>query len=387
MKMEEIQNLTFTNILQKALDSVSSKVDKRQGSIIYDTLAAISYVIAGDLVDAMIQIYIDNSFNLASGSSLDDLLLPFGITRIEATSAICKVEFYDQNNNLMDVPIGTQFMTKDGNQTIFTTTTQLKLNDTPITGTYYATTTTTGTTGNTYIGECSLINFITDVARVVIVEITTEARDEETDTELKERLVETSSNKGWGGNIQGYKNWITDGSIDGIGQMQVYPIWNGHGTVKLSMVDVYNVPLTTTKINELYDIICPLRNGTRTYGNGIAPIDAEITIDTPTYDVVNIEMSVTVGAGYTIETIKNNVSSTLLEYVNELNATWGDGIEPYSMNMQIATIGAKCLKISGVDDIQVSSIKINNLNQNHIVSSTATNQYLLQLGTITVNQV
>lgn len=388
MIASELQGLSFNYLLQTALDEANNQVDKRQGSIIYDSLASICYVISDKVIDVMLQAYIDNFLGLASGDSLDRLLEPFGMTRIEATYAKVKVEFYDNNNNLVDVPLNTLFASANSQQNItYITTEEYKESDVHITGTYIARCQNIGTIGNSYIGECYLITNIQNISRVVITEITEYARDEETDDELKERLKEETQNKGWAGNIQGYKNWITDGIITGVKQMQVYPIWNGNGTVKLSLVDLNNRPLDQQTLTDILDTVAPMVNGTRIKGNGYVPIDCLLTLDTPTYQDIDFEMNISINAGYDESTVKNNIIAMLNNYLAELNDLWGDGVEPYSTTLQISIIGARTLDIDGVADVDVSSIKINNLNQNLTINHTSAAQYLCRANNIVINVV
>ena len=385
MIASELQGLTFNYLLQTALDQANNIVDKRQGSIIYDSLASICYLISNEVIDALLKSYIDNYVGMASGESLDRLVEMFGLTRIEATYAQCKVEFYDSDNNLKDVPIGTMFTTLNTPSPVtFITTEEYIENATHITGTYLADCQTAGTIGNMYIGECSLSSNIQGISRVVLTEITVYARDVETDDELRERVKDKVKYKSWAGNIQSYKDWITNGTLNNVGQMQVYPVWNGHGTVKLSLVDTNNRPLDEQTLTEILDLVAPLVNGTRTEGHGYDPIDCLLTLDTPSYYNIDVDMTIVKEAGYDDITVKNNIISMLNNYAAELNGLWGDGSDPYQTIMQIAVIGARAISIDGVADVDVSSILLNGANTNLTLNHTSANQYLCNIDNVNI---
>ncbi len=380
MIASKLQGLTFNYLLQTALDKANDKVDKRQGSIIYDSLASICYLLSTDVIDALLQSYIDNYVGMASNDNLDRLLELFGITRISATYSSVKVEFYDSNDNLTNVPIGTVFTTADAQiQTSFKVVEEYESSGVPVTGTYIADCQSLGTVGNSYIGECYLVSSIQGISRVVITNIINYARDEETDDELRERVKDKVKYKSWAGNIQSYKDWLTNGTLNNVGQMQVYPIWNGPGTVKLSLVDLNNRPIEQEVLTELLDYLAPMVNGTRIKGNGFVPIDCLLTLDTPEYYNISIEMNITIDAGHQEQTIKNNIINMLSNYISELNGLWGDGVDPYSTTIQVAVIGSRTLAVDGVADIDVASIKINNSTGNKTINHNSDHQYILSI--------
>ena len=59
--------------------------------------------------------------------------------------------------------------------------------------------------------------------------------EEESDDSLRERFLANLMKTAFGGNIAQYRQWAKE--IPGIGGVQVYPVWAGGGTVKLSIID------------------------------------------------------------------------------------------------------------------------------------------------------
>ena len=66
-------------------------------------------------------------------------------------------------------------------------------------------------------------------------EIVTSGQDEETDDELRKRFLIYVNEKPFGGNFIEYVQRVRE--IDGVGAVQVYPVWNGSGTVKVVVLD------------------------------------------------------------------------------------------------------------------------------------------------------
>lgn len=98
------EDMTFENILQRMLDRVPSKYDKRQGGIIWNALAPA----AVELAQAYIQLGIANnntSMDTAAGDELTELCYQNGTFRKGATKAIRKGVFN------IDVPLGSRFRT------------------------------------------------------------------------------------------------------------------------------------------------------------------------------------------------------------------------------------------------------------------------------------
>ena len=102
----------YDTILQRMLDRIPIQIDKREGSIVYNALAPA----AAEL--AQMYILLKNNIDLVFADTavdeyLDRLANQVGITRNEATFAIKKGTFYDENNQLMDINLGERFTIED----------------------------------------------------------------------------------------------------------------------------------------------------------------------------------------------------------------------------------------------------------------------------------
>ena len=99
----------YGDIIKDMLEQVPDKVDKREGSIMYNTLAPSAYFLArqnfmlGFLMG--LQLFADT----ATGQWLDRVTNEFGINREPATKALRKITIFDTKNAPYDVPLGTRF--------------------------------------------------------------------------------------------------------------------------------------------------------------------------------------------------------------------------------------------------------------------------------------
>lgn len=160
--MEDLKEYyDFDNIMQRMLAKVPDTLDKREGSIIYDALAPCAIELA--------QIYIvlqDNIDLVFADTSIDEYLNRIcnqvGIERKQATKAIRKAQFYDENNKLMNVGIDERF-TLDG--LTYRTIKQL------LDGVYECECETAGIIGNKQSGTLIPINYIDGLGKAILEDV------------------------------------------------------------------------------------------------------------------------------------------------------------------------------------------------------------------------
>ncbi len=254
--IKEIEDLDeyfdYDIILQRMLDRVPIQIDKREGSIIYNALAPAAAELAQMYI--LLKSNIDLVFaDTAVEEYLDKLANQVGLTRNEATFSIKQAEFYDEENNLMDISIGERFSIDD---LIFKATEKISL------GIYKLECETAGIIGNGITGNLIPINYIQNLAKAEITELLIPGKDEEDDETLRARLLEQTTEKAFAGNVIDYKNKTKE--INGVGAVKVIPIWNGGGTVKLTILDSEYNKASDTLIENVQNEICPQRREQRT---------------------------------------------------------------------------------------------------------------------------
>ena len=300
--------------LDLMLENVPDDIDQREGSVIYDALAPAAMVMAQQsLTRANIikQTYIKT----AQGKFLNYRAEEHGTSRYAATQTEVKAKFLDSDgNSINNVQIGDQFASI-GETPIFYTV--QKIND-DLTGELTAD--DPGTTANSYIGQILPVTSNDTLSWAEITEIVAPARDEETDDHLRDRLLKADDWIAYGGNITDYLAMLS--KISEVGAGQVYPVWNGAGTVKLVIVDNNLMPASADLVKKVKNIIDPVDNESQGYG--LAPIDHQVTVVAPTPLTVNISATVNIDGTHGIDIVKAKIKTAIEEYFKLLRQSWNN---------------------------------------------------------------
>lgn len=363
---------SFDGILQRALASVSDTLDKRTGAIIYDALAPT----AGELAQAYIelQIWKDQVYILtATGENLDKLGEQYGVPRQTATQAQRLGQFIDTNDALVNVPVGSRFSVPESSATITYYVSEYQSTGVPILICEQK-----GTSGNEYTGDILPLFNIDTLKTAKITGTLQPAQDDEDDDTYRERIIERINQKSFGGNIQDYIELFAD-KISGTSKPKVYPVWNGGGTVKISVMDSEYNPITDEFKQQIKEFIDPEEYTGQ--GIGEAPIGHVVTIDTPEASTVNITADVTL-EGVSVGQIQTTVEDSLEEYFLSVRQEWADND---TIRIFIAQVIANILSVQGVQN--VTNVKFNGQSNDMSFTSTAAKQYVPILGTVTLNDV
>ncbi len=341
--------ITFNALLQRMLDRVPDTVDKREGSIIYDALAPA----AAELVQAYIELegYLDLVFvDTSAGSYLTRLCSQFGVDRQPATYAVRKGSFKDSKNNPFNVPIGSRY-------TIDTLAYSAieKIGE----GEFQLRCEIVGTIGNTSFGKLIPVDYIEGLATAELEEVLIPGEEEETDEQLKERYFEYVREPAFGGNIADYKRKVK--TLEGVGSVKVFPIWNGEGTVKLVLLDSeYNIP-TPTLIAYVKEAVTPDNSEN---GLGIAPVGHTVTVVGAGTTPVNVGITVILANGYSKEVVTLAIKETINEYIRTIRESWEKN---ETLTVRLAHIDSRALNVEGVLDVSLTTI--NDISNNVLISA------------------
>ena len=347
-------------ILQRMLSKIPDTIDKREGSIIYDALAPASKELA--IIYLELKYNIDLIFaDTAVEEYLDRLCNQIGITRKEATPAIKQGDFYNVDEELIDVNIGRRYTCED---------TYWKVIEKISTGVYQLQCETAGTIGNNSVGSLVPVDYINNLGTATLTELLVPGEDEETDEKLRERYFANSNNNAFGGNIENYKEMTK--ALDGVGAVKVIPIWNGGGTVKLIILNSDYDIASDVLVKKIQDTICPDESYK---GIGLAPIGHKVTVTTVQQKDVNISTNIVLSSGAELETVKNLIKEAIQKYLLEIRKTWEDN---NILTVRISQIEALILNVEGVLDIYNTAI--NGQNSNIEIEQ----EYIPILGTLEV---
>lgn len=381
-----LQEYEYAWLVNYALSFVDDTLDKRQGSIIFDTTSPNSYVVAFFFLQLR-QYYSDTFLSTATGDALDRKAEEFGLTRRQATYAVKRCDFYDRNDNLVDVPLGTtRVATRTTAPINYFAEEQYSSGGTPLVGVYRMRCEVAGTIGNEYTGECIQISNVPGIARIIMSDTLVPAQDTETDDEFRQRIINSVNYQAFGGNVQDYVDLAL--GIDGVGSVQVYPVWDGGGTVKLSILDPSYQPISEDFQDELLALIDPENYvGERGTGLGLAPIDHKVTIDTATELVINVNASVSIEVGYTLSQLQPSIEEAIETYLASIRQDWGnrDEYNRYILGVYRALITSRILGVTGITN--VTDVTINGADADIQLTETSTLQQLPVLGTVTINEL
>ena len=381
---DNLELYTYDYLMQLALSFVPNDRDKRQGSVIYDALAPCCQLLAAGALQLK-NYYTQTYAVTATGQELDNRVAEQGIYRYTATYAVKKIQLADENGNPVTVPVGSRFSTMSSTNPInYVITAQYVENNTPVAGTYEATCEEPGLVGNEYFGPMVNITFVQGLASAQMSTTLVPARDEETDDQLRERYFEALNQKAFGGNIADYRAKVKD--ISGVGDLQIYPTWNGGGTVKLSIVDPSYSPCSSEFVATVQNIVDPKgADGKGGAGLGLAPIGHDVTVVTPEEVTVDISASITLQNTYSIGQVEPLVKEALKAYIQSLREKWAEASEmnQHNCDVFVARVTATIVTVAGIANVY--DVKLNGAAQDILLTQDGNTQQLPKLGEVTLN--
>lgn len=372
----ELEAQNYDYWLNLMLDNVPNDTDKREGSIIYDALAPAAMVSAQQSL-SLANIIRETYIKTAQGEFLDYRAVEHGTNRYAATFTEVKAKFNDDDGNPVNVNVGDRFASI-AESTVFYTV--IKANND---GTAEMQAEESGTSANSYIGQVLPVTPNDNLAWAEITEVTIPARDEENDEHLRARLLNSNSWVAYGGNVADYLDMTS--KIHDVGATQVYPTWDGPGTVKLVILNNDLMPASQTLIKKVKEEIDPEESATQGYG--LAPIDHRVTVTAPETFTVDIAMNVTIADSANVDTIKANIKASLEEFFKSLRKDW-DTVNPtvgrgYSMTIYRSKILSRVMMIGVVANATMPRLNGKDEDLQLVFNNTASQ--LPVLGEVTIN--
>lgn len=373
---------TYDVILQRMLDRVSDKLDKRESSLIWDTHS--STAIEFQILYIELETLITNSYgDTAAREFLILLCKDRGITPEEATNAVLKGEFTPTN---IDVT-GQRFNIGDVNYIVTEMITP---------GTYKVMCETPGIIGNQYLGDMIPMEYIDGLQTATLTEILIPGEDEEDTEELRQRYLNSFNEQNFGGNRADYLSKVKN--IDGVGGVKIERVWNSDirpadmipndvitswyesiintldeevalwlssvyiascekkltvgGTVLITVVDSDDFgEVSDTLLDNIQTIIDPVQNTGEGYG--LAPIGHVVNVKSATSVTVDVKTTITFDDGYSWLNLQDSITEAVDTYLLGLRKEWADS--SFSV-VRISQIESRILAIKGVADITDTTI-------------------------------
>lgn len=340
------ESQTYETILARMMARVSANypnLDTREGSVLFNALAPAALELA------VMYTELDNVLkeSFVNTASREYILIGceqmgMDISQFDASPSVHKGEFN------VEVAIGSRWNCDLHN---FTVTEYIGKN-----GDYYTYRMKCESDGSGANNQTGDLTPITDAPNGLtyakITECLIEGENESSDEEIRTAYYEFVNSTISDGNVAQYERWCSEykdeNGVRGIGNVKVFPLWNGANTVKVSILSASNTKASDTLIEEFQEYLDPNIEG---MGNGVAPIGAFVTVTTATEIPINVSASVTLKSGYTDTT---GIAKAITDYLASI---------AYEKSMvSYMNIGAIILNVEGVET--VDNLLVNNSTAN-----------------------
>lgn len=382
------EDTTYEVILQRMLDRVSAKFDKREGSVIWDTHspAAIEFQILYLALDTIIQ---EAYGDTATREFLILRCRERGMTPYKATKAILKGEFSPAD---VDV-LGKRFNIGEMNYLVTEQMAQ---------GIYKVQCEAEGEEGNRYLGTMIPIEYIRNLETAELTEVLIPGEEEEGTEELRKRYFESFVEKAFGGNVKDYLEKTN--AIAGVGCTKVIRVWNGdikpsqmipsdavkawYGGIVDTLAEepknwlkaVYQAAkekkLTTggtvllVILNSEFDLASKALIETvqktmdpEAYageGYGLAPIGHVVSVKSAEGITISVRTGITFEQGYSWSNLQKSIEDVITAYFLELRRSWAD---TENLIIRVSQIETRILGIKGIIDIRGTTL--NGVEENY----------------------
>ncbi len=309
-------DMTFSGILQRMLDKVSAKYDKREGAVIYDALAPVAmehsllYIDMQTLEKEMFADTASREYLIKHAAERD-------IEPKEATKAMWYAKIEPKE---LFVSNGERFSASSMNLVVISKESE---------DTYKMECETAGTVGNTLDHKLRPVNNISGLTSATLTELADAGTDEESTEDFRARYLAVLRKPATSGNAQEYYNWAM--SVDGVGAAKVYPLADGPGTVKVVITDAEKKAASAQLINEVKEYI-----------ESVRPIGASVTVKSAEELTVNVAATVTLAAGENIASAVNKFEIALSDYLSDVAYS--------ATKIPLSMVGKILLDTEGVSD-------------------------------------
>lgn len=380
-------DVTYEEILGRMLSRVPDKLDKREGSVIFDAHSPAALELQRlyvELNTLIAESYADS----ASREPLIRRCKERGITPYEATKALLKGAF---TPTTIDVT-GKRFNIGAVNYTVLS-----KIKD----GEYQVQCESPGAGGNQLLGAMIPIEYIDGLETAELTELLVPGEDEEDTEALRKRYFRSFNEKAFGGNVQDYLEKTN--AIPGVGSTKVTGVWGGDirpaelipsaavkswyegaigkmsgeaatwlksvyaaasekklttsGTVLLTILNSDYNAASETLIQKVQNAIDPPKDAGEGYG--LAPIGHMVSVKSAVEVAVAVTTNITFDTGYGWSNLQNAINEAVKGYLLDLRKAWAESTH---IVVRISQIETRILGVKGVVD--VGETKINGVEDN-----------------------
>lgn len=386
------ENITYDVILNRMLARVSDRMDKREGSVIWDTHspAAVELQILYMELDTVLR---EAYGDTASREFLILRCRERGISPWEATKAVLKGIFTPAETDVT----GQRFNAGELNYVVLERTGP---------GEYMVQCETPGRVGNQYSGTLVPVEYIPGLQTAELAEILIPGEDEEETEALRRRYLDSFNGSAFGGNVRDYLEKIN--AVPGVGGVKVERVWNGDirpadmvpgegvrrwyegirdsvegeardwldsvyraaaekkltvgGMVLAVILDSEYGAASETLVRNVQEILDPEQNAGEGYG--LAPIGHVVKVQAAGAVAVSVETRITFAPGYGWERLQKSIDTAVEDYLLELRIQWArEGF----LTVRSSRLESRILGLEGVVD--VAGTRINGKKGNLVLGA------------------
>ena len=388
------ENMTYEVLVQRALGRVSSGIDKREGSMVFNGVAPSMAELA--------MLYIEADFILrasrittAPRQYLIEIAKCRDLAPYDATAAVFRGEFD------VEVPLWSRYSCDDLN---FVVTERMAEQD----GeegllSYRLTCETPGSAANSYSGTLIPIEYVDGLTHAELVELLIPGEDVEETEAFRQRVLDSFQSQAFGGNQADYTEKVL--AMPGVGGVKVHPVWNENlhpaelipgrevtewfesavgglpdavaawltavhkaakdklltvgGTVKLVVLASDFTAPTSVLLEAIQTAIDPTQNAGE--GLGLAPIGHVVNVAGVTAQEVDVTLHLTYAPGWSWEAAKSYVEGVLDAYFKELAQSWaGSDFLTVRISQIESRILAECsTMVTDIGGTQINGQEVN----------------------------
>lgn len=326
---------SFGQILQEQIDYLASIVspltDVNIGSATRTLLEAVALVLA-ELHYLSEQLISRFFVSTATGQWLDMRASEFGLARVVASPTLRALTVSHAAGPAVTIPVGQRFATLPGAavQVVYQVTQETILGAGSASASVPVVSTTTGAA--TAIPNATALRqqgtALAYIDTIVTSTIVTTGTDRESDDALRVRLLDHLRNPVGPGSAADYKRAVLEQFAGIIGSAAVIPLWAGPGTVKVLVLEPGGTLPSAPVLAEVQAFL-----------DDWAPIGADVTVAAPAVSAVDVQFTVTVGAGFTWGDVSTAAVAAVRAYIDGLGM---------GEDVLIAAVGDAIWRTSGV---------------------------------------
>lgn len=349
----------YLTILDEMMETARNDVDKSEGSLIWESLAATAneFEIAYMAFDRVLQ----NALILtADREHLIQHADTYNLVPYPSTYAVVQAEFICDEG--VSIEIGSRFTYNQ----IFYTVIE-KISETK----YNLRCEEAGTVGNRTFGQLLPVFSLQGFRSANITALLIPGEDEEDTESFRARVKQAIAGEAFGGNHLDYIQKVN--SIPGIGDCKIIRCPRNPGSVDVIIIDSNFGVASKELIDKTQEALRPLdKTGPPDIdncGTGIVPIGHETIVKSAVGVDLNINFQLIFDSGYSYENVKDEVEKAIKNYLTELTKNWGDTnnyeeairkeYKDRFISIQINKIGSILFEIPGIHDYIQGSITIN----------------------------